>query len=408
MQELCGLSQSEEYTLRSYDVSTSLSIALSTRNSSLYCIGQIPAERIGGIFHPPRQVVFQQQGAKSIDDSVSYSISDKSFYITSNIKAQLFDTFKDTDQSIIVTTDDFSIAPPYEKYHLIGYSPNTNGSSPFSILYLFLCAKPLDSTNVYTSRTDMSNQSSILHLASLSTTLPTALPTALPTGFPTGFPTVLATPVTIVENCNGAAARIATSSPISHAVSEIATSSVSKESHTTTFRSSNNDRSVESDANVSETGSVRSYTGSQESTTQINLKRKLQESKDRINKLSEETKQLKHENRDLSFNAPNYQLIDAIDSSVTSTCKYSTLKFPGQSTEQAFEFAATWVEQYGDTFATVTSQTLESGKLKYAWKIKEETKFKKVTVRKCVDFIKERTTRDIHKDFEATTLSVLG
>ena len=95
--ELCGLSQSEEYTLRSYEVSTTLSIALSTRNSPLYCIGQIPAERIGSIFHPPRQVVLQQQVSKSIDDSVSYSLSDKSFYITSNIKAQLFDTFRDNN-----------------------------------------------------------------------------------------------------------------------------------------------------------------------------------------------------------------------------------------------------------------------------------------------------------------------
>ena len=150
-------------------------------------------------------------------------------------------------------------------------------------------------------------------------------------------------------------------------------------------RSSNNDRSVQSDANTSETGSVRSYTGEQESTTKSNLKRKLQESEHRINKLDEQTEQLKHVNRDLSFDATNNQLIDAIDSSVTPTYKYSTLKFPGQTTEQASEFAAVWVEQHGNTFAAVTLQTLESGKRKYVWRIKEETKFKKVTVRKCVD-----------------------
>ena len=148
--EVCGLSHNAEYTLRSYEISTTLSIAVSTMNSPLYCIGQLPAERIGSIFHPPRQVVLHPQTFKSNDDSVSHSILDQLFYTTSNIKTHLFDQFEDTDQSIIVTTDDFSIAPPYEKYHLIGYCSNENGS-PFSTLYLFICIKPLRPTNVYTS-----------------------------------------------------------------------------------------------------------------------------------------------------------------------------------------------------------------------------------------------------------------
>lgn len=86
-------------------------------------------------------MVLQQQVSKSIDDSVSHSLSEKFFYTTSNIKAHLFDTFKDkfeaTDQSIIVTTDDFSIAPPYEKYHLIGYCRIKMGRHSRLFIYFY-------------------------------------------------------------------------------------------------------------------------------------------------------------------------------------------------------------------------------------------------------------------------------